>query len=1334
MKRIQRLLMLLFLSLATIVKAQTIDGDIDFYTGAQSTGHFQLEGSTYQAYFILNVQEDTPARILIKGDLPEYLYNYIDLRLCNQEYEWLDFKWSTQTIDKIGRVFETPNLKAGKYILCFDGYLLDDIQLASPELPSCFHFEYSVDCRKLQNDLGNLHSGIYPEIHKSSNMDILSFGKVEGQEVKISITLQPNSQMITDLIKYDHGKEAVFINEYKKIEYVDDTHQIIRINPELSGDVSLVMMADDGDSTTVLCPFVYTVECTFDPSYHKNFSNTDKASYIKTRIYQDSTGNAYLDEFEYFNGLGFPIQRIKKGITPSRENLIIMYEYDKQGRITKEWLPVCSASTCLFQKNAETIRSNAYQQYQDIFPFSCSYYEASPRVKRTQLSQPGYKWNAHIYNRTLDYNSDSNDIIQNACIKFNINSKSGKLEKNGYYPAGALLMETISDEDLKKNYEFKDLQNKTLLIRNKMEKENMDTYFVYDDLSNLRYVLPPMLAKTESFSDDSPEMKQYAYLYRYDYRNRCIAKRLPGCDWIYYTYDDADQLIFAQDGEQRLKGDWTFTIPDAFGRSALCGTCKNVININQKHLYAEYTSTGEYGGYTLRVDSAKCDLVLDSLYLINYYDSYRFLESREFSGLEYNDSLNNERYGDNLPENQYKHKGLLTGNMIALLDGLGKLYSATYYDNRKRIIQINSTNRLGGKESETYIYNYTDLITKKVHTLAVPDQSIIIEQYDYDYDHAGRVLNVSHQLNRRNSVLLAQYNYDTIGRLSGKSLNNGNLESQINYNIRNWTTGIQNDKFTQSLCYSDGVGIPCFNGNISSMKLQTVNDSIARGYLFSYDELNRMTNAIYGEGDSLKDNLDCFSEQVTGYDKQGNILGLKRYGKISDISYDLIDLLTMEYNGNQLVRVTDSITNSSYDNNFEFKDGINLPIEYSYDTNGNLKQDLNKKITDIQYNYLNLPSRIEFEDGSVISYLYDAKGTKHQTTHIIGNITNVTDCCGNVIYENGIAKTLLTDEGYVSLIDGKYHYYLKDYQENNCIVVDEDGEIEERNDYYPFGGLMASSTNSVQDYKYNGKELDRKGRLNWYDYGARQYDASLGRWHVVDPMAEVSYCVSPYNYCKNSPVNRVDIGGKWDVTVHVHKDRGEFGYGFLVVTDNQGNSVYTTTVRVEGSNSKENGYNKRDRTRTYADTPIGQYNIKGWSKRLPRTNRGAYGPNAVLELDYVSGEAAELRNGIHLHGGRQEGKGGKGKGSTLNVTQGCIRIYDEDIAKMKGITELLEENNSDEKGNTLNVVDDLKRIDDGPHPRPYAYPKERDEQNVNVWDMLYQMLQENTEIQFRIFN
>ena len=256
----------------------------------------------------------------------------------------------------------------------------------------------------------------------------------------------------------------------------------------------------------------------------------------------------------------------------------------------------------------------------------------------------------------------------------------------------------------------------------------------------------------------------------------------------------------------------------------------------------------------------------------------------------------------------------------------------------------------------------------------------------------------------------------------------------------------------------------------------------------------------------------------------GNILGLKRYGQTSSTGYDVIDDLSLSYVGNRLKKVADRSGTSAFNNGFEFKDGIDLSTEYEYDENGNLTKDLNKKKTAIQYNCLNLPSRVMFANGNSISYLYDAAGRKLRTVHVLEGDSVTTDYCGNVVYENGVPQILLTEVGYVSLTDGQYHYYLKDHQGNNRVVVDEEGTVEEVNHYYPFGGVF-SSTGDAQPYKYNGKELDRKGGLDWYDYGARYYDAALGRWHVVDPMAEEYYDLNPYNYCGNNNVNNIDING-----------------------------------------------------------------------------------------------------------------------------------------------------------------------------------------------------------------
>ena len=212
-----------------------------------------------------------------------------------------------------------------------------------------------------------------------------------------------------------------------------------------------------------------------------------------------------------------------------------------------------------------------------------------------------------------------------------------------------------------------------------------------------------------------------------------------------------------------------------------------------------------------------------------------------------------------------------------------------------------------------------------------------------------------------------------------------------------------------------------------------------------------------------------------------------------------------------------------------FSAGVNMFAQesaYAYDANGNLTKDLNKNIVDIQYNSLNLPSRIVFKNGDNISHVYSADGSKLRTVWVADGDTLTTDYCGNVIYENGVPVRLMTDVGYIALSDTSYHYFIKDHQGNVRVVADEHGNAEEVNDYYAFGGLMStSSRQSVQPYKYNGKELDRKGGLGWYDYGARMYDAALGRFMKTDRFSEKYVSLSPYQYGANNPVNNIDVNG-----------------------------------------------------------------------------------------------------------------------------------------------------------------------------------------------------------------
>mgnify|MGYP000976363954 FL=1 len=665
------------------------------------------------------------------------------------------------------------------------------------------------------------------------------------------------------------------------------------------------------------------------------------------------------------------------------------------------------------------------------------------------------------------------------CTRYKVTS-AGALEASGDYANGTLNVTRTTDEDGNMSYTFMDKIGRTLLERRMNGSEALDTYYVYDNYGNLCYVLPPAI--NGNISTDN--LNLYAYQYNYDGCNRCIRKKLPGTQYIEYVYDNSDRLTFSQDGSQRALSaqNWTYYKYDQLNRLTEQGLCTNKV-----------TTSGT------------------TVHIMNYYDSYSFIGTQGFTGSNF--STDTSGYG----------KGALTGQMVAGING-NPVWKAFYYDIRGREVKRVESNAMNGYDVTTTSYSFTNkpLTLTHVHTSG---SKSLTEVHTYSYDYADRLSKVQHKLDNNTIVTLAEYTYDDLGRMEQKKLGGTAHSSTYSYNIRSWLTGITGSKFTQTLAYNNSTA--GYNGNITAMGWTADGDS--HSYTFTYDGLSRLLNATHGAG--------RFTEKVTSYDKNGNIKGLQRYGQTGASTYGLIDNLSYTLNGNQLNRVDDAVNASAYNGGFEFKDAVKQANEYAYDNNGNLTKDLNKGIEEIQYNSLNLPKLIKFKDQSTITYTYAADGTKLRVEHKIGSSTTRTTYCRNVIYEGSIAKYLLTEEGYVSLDNGEYYYYLKDHQGNNWVVVDQNSNVEETNHYYPFGGVF-TNTRNAQPYKYNGKELDTKKGLNWYDYGARMYDAALGRWHVVDPLAEKYYSVSPYNYCMNNPVNAIDSNGEKIVFVN-----GFLGFG-----------------------------------------------------------------------------------------------------------------------------------------------------------------------------------------------
>ena len=170
------------------------------------------------------------------------------------------------------------------------------------------------------------------------------------------------------------------------------------------------------------------------------------------------------------------------------------------------------------------------------------------------------------------------------------------------------------------------------------------------------------------------------------------------------------------------------------------------------------------------------------------------------------------------------------------------------------------------------------------------------------------------------------------------------------------------------------------------------------------------------------------------------------------------------------------------------------------------------------FEYLKFP----FPLNDSLTCQIEGKGTYYSKSKLVfsGTCCTKTMAKGKYQFEGGYCS-------FDNNLNPTYHYYEKDHLGSIRMVVNENGTIEQVNHYYPFGGVYGdlAYNSELQKNKYIGKEFDHTSGLDWYDHGARMYDAAKGSWDRMDKLAEKYKAITPYAYSINNPSKFADIDG-----------------------------------------------------------------------------------------------------------------------------------------------------------------------------------------------------------------
>ncbi|MDC9722874.1 MAG: DUF6443 domain-containing protein [Urechidicola sp.] len=864
------------------------------------------------------------------------------------------------------------------------------------------------------------------------------------------------------------------------LDDTDDLHIKVETKQE---DFTLNYSTSGFVETNSIPTFIYPSS----PDYDENFIKKTVYTFPTKVSVASSCLNQNIETIVYYDGLGRAKQSIEIAAGGQREDIITQMQYDEFGRTKKEYLPYADITlNSRMHQNALSSQADFYftPKYENTSnAYSEKSYENSPLNRVFEIAAQGEDWKL-ANNHTVKFDYQTNYFGE--VIGFFVKYDGGDFENpsllfSSDYGDNTLVKSIIKDENWKTTDGLK---------RTKEEFTNN---------------LGQLILKRE-YDDDSQQLNTY-YVYD-DFGNLTyvLPPLFQPTDPIdnveleklcyQYKYDSRNRII-----EKRTPGKgWEYIVYNKANQPVL--TQDQNLKAQNKWIVVKYDALGRA--------------------------VYTGIKEGDYSRVYLQNLVDNASVGTYTP---YETR---TTNYTTI-DGVNRYYSSTAFPNN--IQQLLTVNYYDDYGSGTTIVPFNPAngsatwngMTAVANVKGLPTIT-----------HT-RVLETTEW------ITTAIY-YDEKGRPWETYTKDGFL------NVEEWSLSeldfIGNTLLSETSHTKDGgegsLWAPkLYNGNIGMVQWKTANDYIKRGSNFTFDALNRLTASNTKIGTTLNTQSGRYQLYNVSYDKNGNIETLKRNGHTNInsngvvTSYGQMDNLIYTYEGDQLKKVRD-IGNGIYG----FKDGANIPEEYTYDANGNMLRDYNKNIiSDITYNYLNLPTEVKFgnDDNNKISYTYSANGTKLRKITKINNVSTTTDYASSFIYKNGNLEFFSHAEGYVkpiNTIDYEYVYQYKDHLGNVRLsyadsdesgIIDGASEIIEENNYYPFGlkhkgyNEAIVSTNIAQKFKYNGKEFEEALGYNMYEMDMRSYDPSIARWTSIDPVTHHS--MSTYAAFDNNPIFWADPSG-----------------------------------------------------------------------------------------------------------------------------------------------------------------------------------------------------------------